>query len=161
MTPASRTTVARWALILFGFIAVAPVTTGCSALIDDDSAASETDDAPPGTVKHVDGTDLDQVVLTADAAKRLGIATQPVREERVGTAVKTVISYAAILYDASGDTWAYISREPLVFVREQVSVESIDGDRVILTRGPAAGTSVVTVGATELYGTEFGVSGDE
>jgi hypothetical protein len=161
MTPASRTTVARWVLILFGFIAVPPVIAGCSALTDNDSATTETDEAPPGTVRHVEGTDLDQVVLTADAATRLGIATQLVREEQVGAGVKTVMSYAAILYDASGDTWVYVSREPLVFVRERITVESIEGDRAILSSGPAAGTSVVTVGATELYGTEFGVSGDE
>ena len=30
-------------------------------------------------------------------------------------------------------------------------------DLAVLTGGPAAGTAVVSVGAAELYGTEFGV----
>jgi hypothetical protein len=33
----------------------------------------------------------------------------------------------------------------------------IDGDRAILSDGPAPGTEVVTVGAAELLGTEYEV----
>ena len=32
----------------------------------------------------------------------------------------------------------------------------IDGERAILAKGPAPGTAVVTVGATELWGVEYG-----
>jgi hypothetical protein len=42
-------------------------------------------------------------------------------------------------------------------VRERVRVGRVDGDRVLLSRGPAAGTRVVTVGTAEVYGTELEV----
>jgi hypothetical protein len=58
------------------------------------------------------------------------------------------------MYDTNGDTWTFTNPKPLVFVRQKVVVEDIDGDRVILSEGPAAGTMVVTVGAAELMGAE-------
>ncbi len=39
--------------------------------------------------------------------------------------------------------------------RKRVGVESIAGDRVVLSDGPSPGTAVATVGAAELFGTEF------
>ena len=62
-----------------------------------------------------------------------------------------------MLYDAKGGTWVYVAREPLSYVRERITVDDIEDDRAVLTGGPAAGTAVVSVGAAELYGTEFGV----
>ncbi len=112
----------------------------------------------PSKVEKVAGADnLSRVTLTPKAAERLGIQTAPVREEPVGGAQRKVVPYGALLYDAKGDTWVYTSPEPLVFVRQAVAVERIDGDLVILTEGPEVGTPVVTVGAPELYGTEYGV----
>jgi hypothetical protein len=62
-----------------------------------------------------------------------------------------------VLYDAAGDTWTFTNPEPLVFVRQRISVTYIDGNRAVLADGPAPGTPVVTVGAAELYGAELGV----
>lgn len=70
---------------------------------------------------------------------------------------RTIIPYAAVMYDSQGDTWAYASPEPLVFLREPITIDTIAGDDVILKDGPPAGTAVVTVGAAELYGAERGV----
>ena len=46
--------------------------------------------------------------------------------------------------------------QPLVFERADITVDRIDGERAILAKGPAPGTAVVTVGATELWGVEYG-----
>ena len=62
-----------------------------------------------------------------------------------------------MFYDANGDTWVYANLEPLAYVRERVTVDDIQGGQAVLTDGPPEGTPVVTVGAAELYGTEFGV----
>lgn len=70
---------------------------------------------------------------------------------------RRILPYSAVLYDPSGNTWVYTNPERLVFVREQIRIESMAGDDVILADGPDAGAAVVTVGAAELYGTEFGV----
>ena len=62
-----------------------------------------------------------------------------------------------MLYDPDGATFTYTSPEPLVFVRAPITIDRIEGDVAYLTEGPATGTSVVTVGAAELFGTELGV----
>jgi hypothetical protein len=109
----------------------------------------------PATVEAIAGSDLSRVILTADAAKRVGIQTAPARDEQVNGAQREVIPYDAVLYDAHGDTWTYTSPEALTFVRHHITVETIDGDKAILSEGPPVGMAVVTVGAAQLYGAEF------
>jgi hypothetical protein len=95
-----------------------------------------------------------KVTLTARAAERIGLQTTQVREEQVATGMRKTVPYGALMYDKKGDTWTFTNPEPLVFVRQHIAVESIDGDRVVLAEGPPTGTAVVTVGATELMGVE-------
>jgi hypothetical protein len=102
--------------------------------------------------EKVEGGKLIRVVLTEDAAKRLDIRTAPVRND----GGRTVIPYAAVLYDPTGETWTYTNPEHLVFVRKDISVRRIEGNRAFLRAGPSVGTPVVTVGATELWGVEYG-----
>lgn len=71
-----------------------------------------------------------------------------------GSGMRKVIPYSALIYEINGDTWVYTSPEPRVFVRGRVVVDYIDVDRAVLTDGPAAGTQIVAIGATELYGAE-------
>ncbi|HEY2955577.1 MAG TPA: hypothetical protein VGK89_10065 [Candidatus Eisenbacteria bacterium] len=112
-------------------------------------AAAE--EAGPAKVEHLKGAEPTRVTLTEEAAKRLDIQTAEVRDLGAGKA----IPYAAVLYDTDGNTWTYLSPEPLVFVRHRITVDRIDGELALLSDGPAAGTLVVTVGAEELYGSEL------
>jgi len=66
-----------------------------------------------------------------------------------------VVPYSALYYDARGAAWVYVSKEPLAFERQSVQVDRVVGNVVVLTDGPALGTSVVTVGAALLYGAEI------
>ena len=91
-----------------------------------------------------------KVILEPKAAERIGLQTTQIVEQ--GGA--KVVPYGAIMYDTKGETWTFTNPEPYVYVRRKVMVKSIEGDRVILSDGPAAGTAVVTVGATELMGAE-------
>jgi hypothetical protein len=77
----------------------------------------------------------------------------PLHESEAGL----VVPYGAILYDIDGGTWVYEASSPQVFVRRRVELARVIADLAVLRRGPPAGTSVVTVGAAELFGTEFGV----
>ena len=95
---------------------------------------------------------VNQITLTADAAKRIDVKTAAVESD----GGNTVIPYSAVLYDPDGATWTYTNPKPLVFVRADITVKSIAGERAILTKGPAPGTAVVTLGATELWGVEYG-----
>lgn len=72
--------------------------------------------------------------------------------------IHRVVPYAAVLYGVHGETWVYSSPEPLVFVRQPIVIDYIEGDQAYLLEGPQVGTAVVTVGAEELFGTETGVS---
>lgn len=132
-----------------------------SACTDKPDRAAEDDDHDdgPAKVEHLEEGNLSRVTLTTRAAQRLDIKTAPASEAVVarspnGTQRK-VVPYAAVLYDAQGDTWVYTSPEPHVFVRHAVSIDYIDGDLAVLSDGPPTGTEVVTVGAAELFGTEF------
>lgn len=112
----------------------------------------------PFQLEEIDGSDLKRVILTAKAAERLDIQTSAVRDEQVNGSKRKVVPYATILYDLQGQTWVYTSPAPLTYVRESVTVDFIEGDRAVLSKGPSSGTEVVTIGVSELYGTETGVS---
>lgn len=111
----------------------------------------------PARVEHIEGTDLSRVILSSQAAKRLGIETTTVHEEQIRGKLRKVIPYAAIFYDVNGGTWVYTSPSSLTFVRAPITVDYIEDTLAVLSDGPALGSEVVTVGSSELYGTEFGV----
>jgi hypothetical protein len=124
---------------------------------EDEAAAAD----EPATVELVEGSDdLYEITLTAEAAERVDLQTAVVRTEGEGADERTIVPYAAIVYEIDGETWVYTSPEDLKFVRERVVVEEIDGDRAVLTEGPAAGTEVVTVAVAELFGAEHGIGAD-
>lgn len=68
-----------------------------------------------------------------------------------------VVPVASLLYDLNGETWIYISPEPLQFLRVPVVVDYIKDDIVVLVDGPPAGTKVAIVGVAELHGADTGV----
>lgn len=107
--------------------------------------------ADPAQITKLAGG-VSRITLTADAAKRIDVKTARVASD----GGSTVIPYAAVLYDPNGVTWTYTSPKPLVYIRADITVDRIDGERAILSKGPAPGTAVVTVGAPELWGVEYG-----
>lgn len=141
----------RWRL-------VATVVAGL-ALAACTSPGATTPKVDAVVVEKIEGTDLERLALSAKAAERLGISTEPVGAGPAGSASRTVIPYSAVVYDAEGAAWTYTSPESLVFVRHLITVDHIAGQQAVLTSGPALGTLVVTVGAAELWGVETGVGG--
>ena len=118
----------------------------------------------PAKVEPIEGSSLHRVILTPKAAERIGIQTAPVRSARdTGNAsaqsfksgAGLVIPYHAVLYDPQGDTWVYTNPTSHTYVRHRIEVARITGKVAVLKNGPPAGTPVVTVGAQELFGTEF------
>ncbi len=165
------------------WIVVVPIVAGLQ-LSACQRASSGSAHAAPAHVEKIEGTSLSKVTLTARAAERLGIQTGSVHEfvtqagavagrdgggpvlqgdpgtrgvRSAAPGSRTVVPYAAVLYDSHGDTWVYTNPEPLVFIRHKVKIEYIEGDRAVLSEGPAVGMKVVTIGAAELLGTEFEV----
>jgi hypothetical protein len=144
--------------------AAAALLTGCSV-------ASAHEDPPPATVRSIPGSAVKQLRLTQQAMHRLGIATVAVRTAPAPTHLPSplhghqgayrVIPYSAVVYDNDGSTWAFVNTAPRTFVRQRITVGAIQGSTAVLTAGPAAGAAVVTVGAPELLGTEYNISGEE
>jgi membrane fusion protein, heavy metal efflux system len=83
--------------------------------------------------------------------QRVGI-TLPLKGTRNGLAVPL----ASLLRDVDGGTWVYESLGKHKYSRRRVRVEAVIGDVVSLSAGPKPGTLVVTDGAAEVFGSEFG-----
>jgi RND family efflux transporter MFP subunit len=66
------------------------------------------------------------------------------------------VPFDSVVRDAEGGAWVYEQREPLRFRRRRVEPVRRDGERLLLTRGVAVGSSVVRAGAIELWGYELG-----
>ena len=111
--------------------------------------------APPTADAAASTADLYYELPNGDGRLRPG--------ERVGVtlALKStedslVVPWEAVLHDVNGGTWVYENTAPQVFVRRPVEVRDVVDRLAVLSRGPAPGTRVVTAGAAELFGTEFG-----
>ena len=141
----------RWVIVAL-IVALLPLAA-CGGSSDEAGAGG----SEPARVEPVEGTDVSRVILTARAAERLGIRTATVRNGEGRQAQLTVMPYSALVYDTNGRAWAYTSPEQLTFVRSRLTIERIEEQNVFLLEGPPPGTSVVTVGAAELYGTELGI----
>lgn len=116
--------------------------------------ASEESTAKTVKVEPIAGSDINRLILTEEGARRLDIQTVGVRRTTVDGAQRKVIPYAAVLYDAEGQAWAYTNPEPFTYIRARVTVESVSGDLAVLSTGPGVGETVVTTGAAELFGCE-------
>ena len=109
-------------------------------------------------VEAIEGSPLSRVSLSPDAADRLGIETGAVSRQVITN--KTVVPYSAVIYDANGAPFVYTVPQPNTFVRSPVTVTDVGGDLATIDTTLPVGTQVVTVGVSELLGTETGV-GDE
>ncbi len=73
-----------------------------------------------------------------------------------GNPEQRVVPWAAVIHDIYGSQWVYEQLAAGKFVRRRVEVGWVRDGWGTLVRGPAVGTKLVTAGAAELAGTEFG-----
>lgn len=137
------------ALIVLVLISTSLLLSACGQ-----QEAPVEDEEKPVTLEPIAGTDLNRLTLTEKAAERLGVETVVASAKQVNGSEHIVVPYAALLYDPSGNAWVYVNVEPLVFVREPITVDFIKGNEAFLSKGPEAGAAIVTLGATELFGSE-------
>ena len=142
-------------------LSVAGLVIGAGAILAGCATATPAQ-TPPALIMPVVGSPIPQLQLTERAVQRLGILTQPVRPTTTaGQPAHEVIPYSAVVYDTDGSTWAYVNTAAKTYERKPITVTEIDGTTALLSAGPAVGTAVVTVGAAELLGTEYDISGEE
>jgi hypothetical protein len=109
----------------------------------------------PAHLEEVSGLDVKQVELTKVGADQLGVETATA----VPAGDLTAIAYAALIYDGKGVPWAYTVTGERTFLRQQVTVDHVEGDEALLSDGVSPGTRVVTTGAAELWGAELEIAG--
>ncbi|MEP7274436.1 MAG: efflux RND transporter periplasmic adaptor subunit [Acidobacteriota bacterium] len=111
--------------------------------------------APPTANATNDTADLYFELDNRDATLRPGQKLGVTLYER-GSVESLVVPWSAVLHDINGGTWVYENTAPQQYVRRRVEVVRVADGRAILARGPAIGAKIVTAGAAEIFGTEFG-----
>ena len=149
-------------------IAIALLATGLllSATMASFGEEDEAEHDDNVQVEDTPGTDAKTLIFTEAAMSHLDVQTAPVKEIEASREGKDVgrriaVPHSALIYDAEGEPWVYVSSAPDTFLRKHVAIDFMDDDHIFLTRGVAAGENVVTVGVPELRGAEFGVGEGE
>lgn len=110
----------------------------------------------PPTANLAAGTVDLYYALPADAADlRVGqrVAVElPLRGASAGVSVPV----SALLTDIYGGEWVYVRSGTHAYERRRVEIASRTGASALVRRGLGQGAEVVTAGAMELYGAEFG-----
>jgi hypothetical protein len=98
------------------------------------------EDAPIKTVKMDDAT-----------AGLLPVRVATVRQ----TGDRKVVPHNAVIYNPDGDVFVYTKPKAETYIREPIEIVRVNGDEATLSKGPAAGTKIVTTGSAELLATEY------
>lgn len=114
--------------------------------------------APPSANAVAGTVDLYFALDNRDRAYRVGQRVGVTLPITGGTTDGLSVPTSAIVRDIYGGEWVYARTAPNSFVRQRIEVASTQGDSAILSRGLTPGAEVVTAGAAELFGTEFGVA---
>ncbi|TZG27137.1 efflux RND transporter periplasmic adaptor subunit [Sphingomonas montanisoli] len=134
----------------------APVTVHALGDAQSSRAATPVDAAP--SANAVAGTvDLYYSVPNADRRFRIGqrVAVDlPVGRERRGATIPT----AALVRDIYGGEWVYRRTKPAEYLRQRVDVVAEKNGTAFIGRGLDIDAEVVTTGAAELFGIEFGAA---
>ena len=138
----------------FNALMVAASVTCLAASCASVLAAEATAKITPARVEATLDAKIKKVTLTPKAAERLGIQIDEVRVDPAG---RRIVPYSSVLYGLTGQTWVYISVDPLTFVRGAVTIDTIEGENVYLSDGPPPGTKVVSAGVPQVFGAEVGV----
>ena len=115
--------------------------------------AANSPPVPPAVLDPAPGAPLPTVNLSPAAFEAVRVQTTPVQAAAGGLMIPTT----AVIYSPDGAAWTYMLVGPRSYLRHAIVVDRVAGTEAFLSSGPAAGTPVVTVGAPELLGTEYGV----
>ncbi len=112
--------------------------------------------APPSADAASASVDLFYEIRGGSGSLRPGERVGITLPLQAGTDRALVVPLSAVVYDMNGGAWVYEQAAPLTFTRRRVDIVRVVSGKAVLARGPTPGTTVVTDGAAELFGTEFG-----
>ncbi|MBO9725489.1 MAG: efflux RND transporter periplasmic adaptor subunit [Novosphingobium sp.] len=113
--------------------------------------------APPSANTAAGTVDLYYALDNRDRRFRVGQRVSvdlPIAGRNEGLSVPS----SAVLRDIYGGEWVYRRMAKDTFVRQRVEVASEVNGQALLARGLENGAEIVSVGAAELFGTEFGAA---
>jgi len=138
----------------------------------------ELETAGVAAIRDVDGTGAtwrgrrvsapptaDPLAATADIYYEIdnpGNTLRPGQRLEASLARRSSISNAisvpksAILYDVHGGAWVYVAEGDRRYRRQRIEVYRANGQNTLVSRGVAENMRIVSAGAAELFGTEFG-----
>jgi len=111
--------------------------------------------APPTAVPQAAAVDLYYELENHDGKFRPGqrvsaTLTLEAQQDSLG------IPWSAVVQDIYGGAWVYEQTAEHTFVRRRVEVPYVVDGWAVLSAGPPEGAKIVTAGAAELFGAEFG-----
>jgi apolipoprotein N-acyltransferase len=139
----------RRAALVTVLLLVALVASGCAEAPSEEHVIEE----EPVTVAEVEGSEVPELTLTPGAEERIDLTTATVEQRGDATTIPT----AAVIVAPEGTFWVYTNPEPQSFVRAEITIDHEQDGMAFLTDGPPVGTTVVSLGAAELYGAERGI----
>jgi membrane fusion protein, heavy metal efflux system len=111
--------------------------------------------APPTATPLASTVDLYYQLENPEGHLRPG-ERMTVRVRLQGGSQQRVVPWSAVMHDINGGTWVYENTAEHTYVRRRVQVRYVLDDLAVLETGPSVGAKIVTAGAVELFGTEFG-----
>jgi membrane fusion protein, heavy metal efflux system len=111
--------------------------------------------APPTATLLAATVDLYYELTNPEGRLRPG-ERMTVRVKLPGASEQRVVPWSAVLHDIHGGTWVYENTAPQTFVRRRIQMRYVVDDLAALENGPPTGAKIVTAGAVELFGAEFG-----
>ncbi len=112
--------------------------------------------APPSADAASASVDLFYMVTNVRLALRPGERVQVDVPLRDTGGASLAVPWAAVVYDHDGGAWVYERLKERTYARRRVSIGEVRGAWAVVRSGLRAGIVVVTDGAAELLGTEFG-----
>jgi hypothetical protein len=157
-------------------VAIALGAGGCGTAGDREGSLGG-QDAQPAKLIRIPGSTVAEVVLTPSAAAQIGVEQTQVSAANPAAPTETVspiatpsagsppapapvvetVPVTATIYDPEGKAWTYTVAGVRTYLRVPITVDHVADGIAYLTSGPPVGTVVVSQGAPELLGVEYGV----
>lgn len=115
--------------------------------------------APPTADPMASTADLYFSLANGDSALRPGerlSVSIPLKRGAAHRGGGIAVPSSAIVYDIHGNAWVYRKAANRKYARQRVETSEVSGGNAIISRGLEKGAVVVTAGAAELFGSEFG-----
>lgn len=109
-------------------------------------------ESQPYKVEPIPGEkDIQRVTMADETAALLPVRTATVREQ----GSRKIARHDAVIYNPDGGAFVYTKPKAETYIRAPVDIVSVNGKDAVLSKGPPAGTTIVTTGSAELLATEY------